>query len=962
MLRKIKAFLLVLAALLTVIPYGFADSRQKDKEEQINIDMRILNTVTGGVVLDTLTVDLLTPDSILIYSRPLSFLTKNNGMPMNYAPMRIKAPGENFIIRLSHPDYETSYYPVKVDKKREGLYNLKIRKLTRREKEHMLDEVTVTASVVQFVHKGDTLQYNADAFELAEGSMLQALIARLPGAELKENGQIYVNGRFVNKLLLDGKDFFQNDKLVLLQNLPAYTVKHIQVYEQRLPEQLARNGSSDPNLVMDVKLKKDFNAGWLANAEAGGGTHSRYRLRGFGLLYTTKSRFAAYALANNLNETGSPDMSGGWKKKSEQRNQVITKGGGFDYYIEPKEQLSVNGNVTAQYQTVFSNSLTNTQNYIPQGDNYTRRWNDSHLSDLRIHSGHELNFNIKDTYHTLNADFDYGNDRSRSGITEGTFGSIPGDWPSMRPDLQSGMPDTLNILNRYLSLFNSDSKRAEGGAKYSLYYHSRSGWATPVSLWGNLSHRWQDASQHYLLQYAGAEPSDTRRTNPQNAHGYKYGADLRPGYFYKDLWWTRGHYRVENSYDYSSTMFYDLSDNPDEASYPFDARQYLIRMQRTLDTHNSYVYGLHTLDQSFSWNFVYDKREVTPRGARVKEFQIVAEPMIRYVRRKMDFMGYDPQTVRSKILMPGAKFYILSDNQYRNRIKFEYSLTGREPLMTDMLDMQFNSDPLNPTVGNPGLKYELRHKFELTFQTNRKFWNKLYLTAKAAYFLRQRTVVYGSSYDVATGIRTTRPENVNGNRHGEFQVYFMLAPERTQRFFIYHMSAFHPSRYVSLISNNGVDGMRRSVSHSDYWFEWLRLQYQTKQFTLFGEVTYKNEHVTSRTGDFLPYTIQSIEGAVSGLVRLPLGLELSTEFRLTKRYGYSESSLNDLQPIWNAKITKSFLKGSLLASLEGYDMLDKSKRIGYDITASHRRETYYNFIPSYFMVTVQYHFAKKPRN
>lgn len=97
-------------------------------------------------------------------------------------------------------------------------------------------------------------------------------------------------------------------------------------------------------------------------------------------------------------------------------------------------------------------------------------------------------------------------------------------------------------------------------------------------------------------------------------------------------------------------------------------------------------------------------------------------------------------------------------------------------------------------------------------------------------------------------------------------------------------------------------------------------------------------------------------------MRLPLGLELSTEFRLTKRYGYSESSLNDLQPIWNAKITKSFLKGSLLASLEGYDMLDKSKRIGYEITASHRRETYYNFIPSYFMVTVQYHFAKKPRN
>ena len=135
-------------------------------------------------------------------------------------------PGQDFIIRLSHPDYETAYHKIHITKNHEEK-TLQIRKLTKREKAMMLDEVVVTASVVEFVNKGDTIQFNADAFELAEGSMLSALIKRLPGAELKENGQIYVNGKFVDKLLLNGEDFFRNDKLVLLQNLPAYTVKNL---------------------------------------------------------------------------------------------------------------------------------------------------------------------------------------------------------------------------------------------------------------------------------------------------------------------------------------------------------------------------------------------------------------------------------------------------------------------------------------------------------------------------------------------------------------------------------------------------------------------------------------------------------------------------------------------------------------------------------------------------------------
>ncbi len=87
-----------------------------------------------------------------------------------------------------------------------------MRRLSKFEKGRTLEEVTVVASIVQFVNKGDTIQYNADAFKLAQGSMLDALLEKMPGVKIDSDGRITVNGRFVEKLLLDGKDFFDGDQ------------------------------------------------------------------------------------------------------------------------------------------------------------------------------------------------------------------------------------------------------------------------------------------------------------------------------------------------------------------------------------------------------------------------------------------------------------------------------------------------------------------------------------------------------------------------------------------------------------------------------------------------------------------------------------------------------------------------------------------------------------------------------
>ena len=145
--------------------------------------------------------------------------------------------------------------------------------------------------------------FDADAFNTADGSMLDALIRQLPGVELKSNGQILVNGRLVESLLLNGEYFFRGKNELMLENLPAYTVKNIKVYER--PDEISRLTGQDrggKDYVMDVRLKKEYSIGWLMNVEGGAGSKDRYLARLFALRFSNHSRLALFGNMNNLND------------------------------------------------------------------------------------------------------------------------------------------------------------------------------------------------------------------------------------------------------------------------------------------------------------------------------------------------------------------------------------------------------------------------------------------------------------------------------------------------------------------------------------------------------------------------------------------------------------------------------------------------------------------------------------
>ena len=197
----------------------------------------------------------------------------------------------DYILKATYPGYFDTFVNYTFEPKGRRYKNALPKILMKRDNQNyeaQLDEVVVKATRIQVVHRGDTIVYDATAFALPEGSMLDALIKQLPGVELKEGGEIFVNGKKVDFLTLNGKKLFNGNNQVMLENLPYYTVKDIKVFNKKrtLAEQISKGEGRD--YVMDLSLKREYIQNALATMEAGGGTQNRWLARTFGLLTVTR--------------------------------------------------------------------------------------------------------------------------------------------------------------------------------------------------------------------------------------------------------------------------------------------------------------------------------------------------------------------------------------------------------------------------------------------------------------------------------------------------------------------------------------------------------------------------------------------------------------------------------------------------------------------------------------------------
>ena len=346
-----------------------------------------------------------------------------------------------------------------------------------------------------------------------------------------------------------------------------------------------------------------------------------------------------------------------------------------------------------------------------------------------------------------------------------------------------------------------------------------------------------------------------------------------------------------------------------------------------------------------------------------------AEVMLRIVRKAYTFnVGVqmvpqkshfiqDYQNIHSDTTRTVTNFAPTMDFRWKKsatgQLRFTYRANTSQPSMSDLLDITDDSDPLNISKGNPGLKPSFRQNFNLFY--NDYFQKHQRAVMTFVNFSTTSNSISNKTTLTENGGRITQPENINGNWNGNLGFMFNTALDSAAFFNVNtftNLSYAHNVGYVSVDLNSDS---QKSVTTSlgigerlagSYRNDWLEIE-------LNGSLNYQHNRSELQTSNNLD-TWQFTYGGMIGITA-PWGTSLTTNLNMQSRRGYSDASMNTNELIWNAQLSQSFLKGNALTvSLQLYDILHQQSTISSILSASMQTETEYNAITSYGMLHVIY--------
>ena len=238
----------------------------------------------------------------------------------------VEAPSNGiYRLRISSVGYETLEREVTI----RNLRSQELGELRMSPETVVLKEAVVTGRAAQVVVRKDTLVYNPEAYRTPEGSPIEELIKRMPGADVDEDGNITINGKAVKKILLDGKEFMLGDIETALKNLPVSIIQNVKFYDQQ-SDQARITGIEDGNkeTVLDFTIKRGMNRGYMTNLDLAGGTKHRYASRGMGSSFTDNTRLVVMGNLNNKEEN-----AGWWNRRGLNANKMLGTNLNYDITI-----------------------------------------------------------------------------------------------------------------------------------------------------------------------------------------------------------------------------------------------------------------------------------------------------------------------------------------------------------------------------------------------------------------------------------------------------------------------------------------------------------------------------------------------------------------------------------------------------------------------------------------------------
>lgn len=869
--------------------------------------------------------------------------------------------GGKMIVKISSIGYKTVYRDITLDKQNRSAA---LGTILLEQDAVALQGATVTAKASKVEVKGDTFVYNAAAYRVPEGSYLESLVEKLPGAVVDDDGSITINGKRVKQIRVDGKDFFKDDQSVAMKNLPADIVASIQAYDKK-SDYTEMTGIDDGNeeTVIDLRLKQKLKRAWFTNVDLSVGNKHRYADQLFALGKTDNSRISFYG---NLNNVGNRGFGGGGPGFRRGRSGLTaTKSFGADGMwnngLKEREGgfFEIGGGARYNYTGTDNQNTSSSETFLSADrSSFANSWSKS-ISSSRSFSA---NLNVKWNPDSLTSlrfrpSFSYSKSNSHSNSRSATFNNDP--YAVVNEPLDSifrSMTDASDIAADLAAIAVNRNGRSSMGNSNS----------TSVGGELNIMRRLSQKGRNISLQVSG---------NYSNSHNHSYS--LSDIYYYQE-----GRARVNNQYSVSPSKNWNYSLRLSytepivrnlylQTSYEYEHKfQDQDRTLYQLDSLDGYGRGNTTPLYPLGYlppedSLLLAKSIENSRYATYHDDIHAFNIGVRYNNKTLNFnVGVRMEPQRTKLEYKKnmldttvvRNVFKLSPNmrlRYKfskdSRFEFNYRGNSSQPSMTNLLDITDTSDPLNITKGNPGLKPSWTNNLRAEYSN---YWqsSQSALRLSANYSNTENSISSAVSYNEQTGVRTTRPENINGNWEANVFGLFNTSFSDESPFSFFTMTNYGYTNSVGFMSVGNSDSQKNTMRTSSIT-ERTRGSIRLGLFELGlnGSITYEHSRSTLQS----QANLDTYRFAYGGNVQYTtdFGFSISTNLSMNSRRGYSDASMNTNELIWNAQISQALMKNKAATiSLQFYDLLHRQSNISRTINAQMRRDSRSNAINSYFML------------
>ncbi len=809
-------------------------------------------------------------------------------------------------------------------------------------KAKILEEVFVrSGSAIRI--KGDTTEFVADSFRVKQGGTVEDLLKKLPGFTVNSKGEIVAQGKKVDKVLVDGEEFFGDDPTMATQNISAKAVDRVQVFETKTEQQqLTGMSTGNEGKTVNIKLKDDAKKGAFGKLYAGSDFNKYIDAKALYNRFVGKKKFSVYGTRTNVN-AGSLN----WEDKQklgiendfeydELSGYYFSFGGGDEFndwslrglpdaytagalFSNKWNADKNNVNISYRFNSLGTTNIgtTLTQNILPTGLTYSNKYS----------SKNGLN-----QQHVVNAKYEWKLDSLTSfkivsvytGKTSHTIGKNDGEFLNAK----------LDSVNQSFNNYDNNTERNQIDNQFTykqLFKKKNRQWQTVLrfGITDDNNSGLNKTRIRYFDSIGLYNHSDT--TDQQKLFDGRSTTLGVKSTFTEPLslkWMLIMDYAYNNNHSRSLRNTYEKDFN---GKYEVLAPEFSSNFELSAFSHSG--------NAIFRYN---GKKVKLGLGSGISTVKLGLKNLDKNSFNNYHFLNITPQAQIN--YMPKAQ----------TNLALNYRGTTRQPTINQLQPLKDNTDELNVYVGNPDLKVGFNHSISAFFNQY-KVLSQSWLGVNFSYNIMQNDITQFNTIDLSTGKRTYYPVNVNGN-HSWF-LWANYNKSKGEKKPNYGFTANSRSnKFINFV--NGQQAMTRSFSMTVEFN--LGIEANDKyDFSINPSIGYNASKSSLPSGinnNYLTYG-----GRAEAEVTLPWKLELNTNVNFDLRQHINAFATNTNLIIWNAGLTKKlFKKDAGKISFYINDLLDDNKGFIRTINSTFISDDRFQRISRYFLLKFEWSFNKMP--